>query len=274
MADIINSLISSIYSKFNKRYVNTFVPVKRDLEHLDTQLSQNGMELLGLLKSTAANLENMVGKYPVLKELDEVLYLKMLDVENAIFTVLVKEGKIEIKPGFDGKIKPSYVIPMYSFNVQHLKQITDDGDLSLSDVYRITRVLFIPFLQGLYNGDYSSLPENKAYLQLDNFIQVEVAGPEGLVVEGFEGPARATIVNVDGQWLMFEGFQGDPDIRYEMNIEQAVKFAYLISVKIIGGAKRGLSLPQLAGSVKEYNDLKAEVTKYERSWHNIEEYKN
>jgi hypothetical protein len=274
MADIINSLISSTYSKFNKRYVNTFVPVKRDLESLDVPLSEKVTELFELLKSTATNLENMVGKYPVLKELDETLYLKILDEEKAVYTVLIQGGQIKVKPGFDGNVKPSYVIPMYSFNVAHLKQITDDGDLSLSDVYRITRVLFIPFLQGLYNGDYSALPEDKAYLQLDNFIQVEVVGTEGVVVEGFEGPARATVVNVDGQWLMFEGFQGDPDIRYEMNMEQALRFAYLISVKIIGGAKKGLSLTQLAGSVKEYNDLKAEVTKYERSWHNIEEYKN
>lgn len=271
MTDIINNLVSSTYAKFNKRYVNRFVPVAKDLQKSDRPLSQKGLELFELLKTTAHSLESMVGKYPVLKELDEVLCLKILDADEAVFSVVIKNGSIEVKSGYDGSFVPGYIIPMYSFNVAHLKQMTDDGDLSLSDIYRITRVLFIPFLQGLYNGDYSSLPKDKAYLQLDNFLQVEVVGPEGVVVEGFEGPARATVVNVDGQWLMFEGFQGDPDIRYEMTIDQALKFAYLISVKILGGARKGQSITELGGFVKEYNDLKAEVTKYERSWHNVEE---
>ena len=68
---------------------------------------------------------------------------------------------------------------------------------------------------------------------------------------------------------MFEGLQGDPDVLYEMNMEQALKFAYLVSVKIVGGAKRGLPFTQILPNIKAYNNLKKEVLKYERSWHSI-----
>ena len=269
MPSIINNLVSTVYSKVNNRYVNNFIPIQKVLRHGKTELGDRDKALFEILKEIALSLEGMVSKYPVIGELDEVIHMEVRDIEDLVFTVFIKDGKFKVFIGFDGKETPSYHVPLLSDNIIHLKTITDDGDLSLEDMYRITRVLFIPFLQGLYNGDYSSMPKNKSYLQLDNFIQVEVKGPSGVVVEGFEGPAQATVVNVDGQWLMFEGFQGDPDVRYEMNMEQALKFAYLISVKIIGGAKKGLPFAKLIADVKAYNDLKKEVLKYERSWHTI-----
>ena len=269
MSTIIKDLFTSSYSKLNNRYVNTFVPLKREFIKGKTILDDQEKALFEILKEIAINLGNMISKYPVIRELDEVIHMEVKDMEDLVFKVVVKDGKFDVKIGFDGTIAPSYHVPLLSNNIIHLKAITNDGDLSMEDIYRITRVLFIPFLQGLYNGDYSAMPKNKAHLQLDNFIQVVVNGPSEVVIEGFEGPAHATIVNVDGQWLMFEGLQGDPDVLYEMNMEQALKFAYLVSVKIVSGAKRGLPFTQILPNIKAYNNLKKEVLKYERSWHSI-----
>lgn len=273
MASFLNNLLAKIYSSTTSRYVNTFVPINRDLESGKKDLNEDEQHVYEMLKDAVSNLEKIIENHPVVKEVNEILYMRVLDKENLVFTVIVKDGKGEVILGYDGDVEPSYIIPLYSYNIEHLKQISSDGELDLSDIYRMARVLFIPFLQGLYNGDYSQLPRDKAYMQLDNFIHVEVKGPEDVEVEGFEGPARATVVNVDGQWLMFEGFQGDPDIKYEMDMQQALKFAYLISVKIIGGAKEGKSLSQLKKHIDEYNELKEEVQVYERDWHNVSEYK-
>jgi hypothetical protein len=269
MTNIIEGILTSAYSKVNSRYVNSFVPVKKELKSGKTNLSPEDNEYVELYKKVAENFNNLVSKYPVIKEINEVLHIEVLDLENLVLTYVIKDGVSSVTPGYTGDVPATYHIPLYTQNIKHLQSITADGDLSLDDIYRITRVLFIPFLQGLYNGDFSALPKDKAYLQLDNFIQVEVKGPEGVKVEGFEGNAKATVINVDGQWLMFEGFQGDPDVRYEMDIAQALKFAYLISVKIIGGAKKGLPFTQLSKHIQEYNDLKKEVLKYERSWHTL-----
>ena len=274
MASLFENTFAKLYSKTNKRYVNTFVPIKRDLPKGKTELNEDETEVYNTLKRAVKNIEHIAEKYPVIKEINEILYLKVLDHKDLIFTITVEDGKAEVDLGYYIEKKPSYVIPLYSHNVVRLEEVSSDDELDINEIYRITRVMFLPFLQGLYNGDYSQMPKDKSYMKLDNFIHVEVKGPEGVEVEGFEGPARATVVNVDGQWLIFEGFQGDPDIKYEMNIQQALKFAYLISVKIIGGAKKGASLQDLMGFIKAYNDLKDEVQIYERDWHTEEEYRN
>lgn len=270
MTNIIEGILASAYSKVNSRYVNTFVPVTKQLNPGKSTLTAEESEYFELYKKVAENFNNLAQKYPVIKEINEVLHIEVLDLDNVVLTYVIKDGVSTVSVGYTGQEPASYHIPLYTNNIKHLTAITQDGDLSMDDIYRITRVLFIPFLQGLYNGDFSALPKDKAYLQLDNFIQVEVKGPQGLEVEGFEGSAKATVVNVDGQWLMFEGFQGDPDVKYEMDIRQALKFAYLISVKIIGGAKRGTPFTELSKYIQEYNDLKKEVVKYERSWHTVE----
>ena len=99
---------------------------------------------------------------------------------------------------------------------------------------------------------------------------MEVFNENGVEVDGFPGPAQATVVNVDGQWLIFEGFQGDPDIKYSMNIKQGLEFAYLIKVRILKRAPT-VNIAELLPDLKKYNDLKEKVTVYEREWHNVEE---
>lgn len=268
MASFMN-LFSKAKSLGNTRYVNRFVAVKPkyDAGRSNTQNEQEE-ELISAIKMTVNNFENMVNKYPIIGELKEVLYVVIKDFNDFKFTVDIANGKGSVSVGWDLSKEPSFVLPLLSQNIKNLLKVSQDGVIDMNEVYRIIRGLFIPFLKGLYQKDYSHLPKDKAYLELDNFLQVEVVNENNIEVEGFAGNAQATVVNVDGQWLIFEGFQGDPDIKFSMTVMDALKFAYLIRIKIMQAEKVGFDL---ASVVKEYNELKKKVTVYERSWHSVEE---
>lgn len=273
MSNTLVSVFAKLFSAVNRRYVNTFVPVKNELTQGRTTIkTQKEKSAFENLLAAGKNIEKMVDKYPVIKELHETLFIRVLDLDDFKITGILEDGKTSATVGWDLSKKPSFILPLYSINLQNVREITQDLELDLQDIYRITRVLFIPFLNGLYQGDYSHTPKDKSYLNLDNFIQVEVKNDQGIEVEGFPGPARATVLNVDGQWLIFEGFYGDPDLRYSMDIKQALEFAYLVRVKLIQ-ADPNSSWSDLKPTVDRYNQLKKEVTSYERSWHTVEEYK-
>jgi len=272
MANLLISAFAKLFSIANERYVDTFVPVERKLTRGKSKIqSKEEQAVHDNLVTTGKNIEKMVVKYPVIKELNEVVFIKVLDLNNFKLTGVLKDGKGEVTVGWDLSKKPSFILPLYSKNLENVKEITQDLDLDLKDVYRITRVMFIPFLKGLYQGDFSYLPKNKSYLKLDNFLHVEVKPYKNTEVEGFPGPAQATILNVDGQWLIFEGLHGDPDIRYSMDLKQALEFAYLVRVKLIH-ADPNSSWSDLKPTVDRYNKLKKEVALYERNWHTIDEY--
>lgn len=265
-----NSIISAfsrIFSVFShKRYVSKFIPVYQELtpgKSFD-QLTVEELNLVEELKESIEKAKNLITKYPAIKELTETLYIDIVDQDNLKITVTIHNGEADVKIGWDTNHHPDFVLPLRSVNISNLKSILANSDVNPQEIYRIIRVLLVPFLRGLYQADYSHLPADKSYLQLDNFIQVEIKNDFGLEIEGFDGPARATAVNVDNQWLIFEGWQGDPDIRYTMDIYQALQFAYLIRVKLI---KSKPNLNELNKIVKQYNDLKSQILTYERSWH-------
>jgi hypothetical protein len=266
-----NNLFLNIFSKFfavtNYRYVNRFVAVKEpEVEGNNKPHNKSEKDALKILQRALDNMEKIVKKYPTVQKLDENIFIHVKDLDNLKIWVKVKDGKGVITSGWPKNIKPSFSLPLYSKNLENLIEVTKDGELSQQEIYRFIRVLFIPFLKGLYRGDYSKLPKDKSYMQLDNFIQVEVKNENNVEVEGFPGPARATVLNVDGQWLIFEGFHGDPDVRYTMSVKEALEFAYLLRVKLIkeSSTKNFLELKPV---IDKYNKLKGKVLTYERSWH-------
>ena len=271
MSNAILSLYSKLFSLRNSRYVNRFVlPPKKYEPGRNKIMNEKEQEALDNLKAGITNIHGMVEKYPVIKELKETIFMVVEDLDNLKFTLEVENGDANVTMGWDASKKPTMILPLYSINLGNLKKMTADNEVGLDDIYRFTRVLFIPFLKSLYQADHSNLPKDKSYMQLDNLIHVEVFNENGVEVDGFPGPAQATVVNVDGQWLIFEGFQGDPDIKYSMNIKQGLEFAYLIKVRILKRAPT-VNINELLPDLKKYNDLKKKVAVYERKWHNVEE---
>lgn len=270
MSNFFLSLFAKASSIKNSRYVNRFVLIKQNYDNGNTELSPDGEKVFKTLQTCVEPLKKLIEKYPVIKEIQEVIYVHVKDVNDAKITVEFNHGEITVSSGWDASKKPTMLLPLFSANIKHLYEIISDGEISTDDVYRFIRVLFIPFLKALYQADYSNLPKDKSYLQLDNFLHVEVLNETGREVEGFPGPAQATVVNVDGQWLVFEGFQGDPDVKYSMNVQQSLQFAYLLRIKFLQHAAT-TDFMKLMPYVNQYNELKKEVQVYERSWHTVEE---
>lgn len=262
----ITSMFSSLFGlATGNRYVSKFIPVNQDLPQANSTIeNRDQQKILDSLLNAIKSIKKITNKYPQINELNEKLYIDVVDIPQLYFTVEIANGDALVDVGIDSSIQPDFYLPLISKNILNLEVIAEDGEIDLSESYRIIRTLLIPFLRGLYQADYSHLPEDKSYMQLDNFIQIEIQNPENIEVDGFPGPARATAVNVDHQWLIFNEWQGDPDIRYSMSVKDALMFAYLIRVKLIKGKP---NLNELQEIIKQYNELKKKVTVYERSWH-------
>ena len=271
MSGIFDVLVKG-YSAANKRYVNRFLavsnPIKPGRSTVETEAEKKAyLEL----QESADHYKKAVEKYPIIKEIKETLCLIVKDLDDLQFIIEIADGEAHVSVRSNKDKQPTFIIPLYAKNISNLKATLADDSIDMSEVYRYIRVLFIPFLRGLYQTDYSYLPKDKSYMQLDNFIHVEVKPDTDIEVDGFPGPAQAPVVNVDGQWLIFEGFQGDPDVKYSMNVIQALEFAYLIRVKLIQADPSIGSWSKLTPIVDQYNELKKKVLVYERKWHNVEE---
>ncbi len=99
--------------------------------------------------------------------------------------------------------------------------------------------------------------------KLDNYLQFVIRNPDGFTYHGQEVSLSATIVNVDGMFLIFPNLIGDPDIRLELSLEQAMQlYKY-----IVYEAVEAKTIKEKIDLFKKYSKIVEECTVYERSWH-------
>ena len=241
------------------RYVSSFsrVAVAYDQGKTTTD-SPVQQEIFDTLK----RIEKQARKFSWFQQLDEYLLIRVRDAGDAKFTIDIKNGNVDIKPGWLTSQKPTLVVDnLHRVNFKRLEQLVSADELDEQGMYEIASALIVPGLKALYNSDVLFLPGDKRFLKLDNFIQVELVNKYG--AKDFDGNliiSRATVVNVDGQWLGFEGFQGQPDVRYTVDINQLIHYYYLINYKF-----RGLSAADLLSRKElfdEYMKLRQETLTY------------
>lgn len=260
MSDIQNtfiSVLSKITSLGSDRYVKEFkrVPINLDTGRVTLQAEEEKaayklfQECAGLI-DTASNI------YPVLKELEEVLFVSINDLNDLRLTAVIKDGHVETSIGWDVSKRPTLIVPMFTVNLEHLKQILSDTDVDKKELYRIARVLFISFMKGLYDAEYLYAPGDKRYLKLDKLFHVEMSEMPGVSVDGFPGSAKATVANVEGEWLVFEGHQGTPRIKVTCNLDQALQYYYILMVKM----RRAKSMGELKEAFGQYMKLREQTT--------------
>ena len=51
---------------------------------------------------------------------------------------------------------------------------------------------------------------------------------KGYVYQNTTDELKLSLINVDGQWLVFKGTMGDPDVRMEFTSKQAVEYRKLM----------------------------------------------
>ena len=194
---------------------------------------------------------------------DEHIYIYISDLGNFRLTLDINEGKYSIHEGFDTTRPPTMVIPMNSLNVAHLAEILQDGKITYEEQYRIYYVIAIPALQAIYHNPVLYKPGDKSIFQFDDLLHLVIKPEQEVNYMGHPIHIEATIANVDGQWLVFRGLQGDPDYTVTVTLNEATDLYKMGFYEV-----RNIKSPADAKALSEkFLHYLHGVTSYERKDH-------
>lgn len=254
--DSLISFLSHVTNLGSDKYVKEFVRAPLLItEGRKTLQTSEEKEAFSQLENIGKLIEAMMDKYPVLKKLDERIYISIIDLNDLHFTAIIKNEQVNISLGWDINTRPTLQVPLYRINLQHLFQAVSDKELTEEEMYRIARVLFVPFTRALYHVDYFYTKGDKRYLKLYNLYHVELVGMEHINVDGFPGNAKATVANVNGQWLIFEGFQGIPKMKVNCTLKQSLDYYQILMIEM----KKVSSIDELKKIFDKYMKLREET---------------
>lgn len=242
------------------RYVAAFRRIPEVTETGKTELT-NEKE-----RNVVATLERLAKKlvvFPWFLQVQEHALIEIEDVNNLKLTITAADGQYTIRPGWHEPEKRTLKGKIQTIHIARMEQILEDSIISDAELYEIASVVLIPALESLYNADAIYFPGDKRFLKLDNFMHVEV---ENLydAKDRYGNPlkAQATVINADGQWLVFEGLKGDPDLKYTVNVSQMLEYYYLIHYKFRDITEGNLL--QRKELLDEYMKLRESTVSYSR----------
>lgn len=194
---------------------------------------------------------------------DEHVFVYITNLGNLPFTINIDKGEYSVEAGFNQSQAPTMVVPLPDDAVASLVRFFQDGKLTYQEQYKTYGFLSVPSLQALYRNEKLYEPGNKSPLKFDDLVHIEVTPEEPVTLYGNPYVIQATAVNVDGQWLVFPGLQGDPDFKITMTLEQATDLYTLgvYEVRNIETVKQALDLS------KRFIDFRDKVLSYVRADH-------
>ncbi|MBK9716031.1 MAG: hypothetical protein IPO85_00625 [Saprospiraceae bacterium] len=199
-------------------------------------------------------------KSAFIKNIKENIYL-IVD-QKVAFTVILNGNEITIERGKKTGITPTLLIPFSPTIAQNLANVLEDLKLDQEEIFYVSYIVFIPCLNRMYSMPY--LFETSMYKgRLDNYLQFLIKNPDGYTYHGQNVEISGTVVNVDGMFIIMPGLVGDPDIRLELTLDQAIElYKY-----VVYDAVKDQSKMEKMKLFKKYSNLVKECTIYERSWH-------
>ncbi|MBN1951037.1 MAG: hypothetical protein JW801_07525 [Bacteroidales bacterium] len=206
------------------RYLSQFKLIDYDLPYdystLIPDIDKNKKKVLDLLNQAALSAKQFDWFTRIE---DERVVLILTDLGNARFTLEVDKQKVSVAEGADEAMEPTMVVPLMTSNVADLAAYLEDGMLSYEEKYKIFYAITIPGLQAIYHNELLFGSGDKSEFKFDNLMQLVIPREEEFVIYGIPRTIEATVVNVDGQWMVFSGLQGDPDFRISCTPDQAVR---------------------------------------------------
>lgn len=155
---------------------------------------------------------------------DEHVFLIVADAGNLRVTISIDHGEITLTKGWDLRRPPTLVVPLMRQNILNLETGLADGALTYDEQYRGTWLLSVPAVRRMYSIPLLREPGDKSWIGMDDFVHIVIPPKQPVMYEGRELRIELTVVNVDGQWLVFPGLHGDPDARFELTIEDAARW--------------------------------------------------
>jgi hypothetical protein len=180
----------------------------------------------------------------------EHVFLVVADAANLRLTISIDQGEITLKKGWDLSRPPTLVVPVMRQNLLNLEAGLAGGELSYDERYRGTWLLSLPAARRMYSIPLLREPGDKSWIGMDDFVHIVIPPEQPVMYEGRELRIELTVVNVDGQWLVFPGLQGDPDARFELSIDDAARW-YKSAVYDMAKVKETGELMRVAKDVAE-----------------------
>ena len=208
------------------------------------------LEIESLLQQAAA----LPAAAAYFKDFFATAYLVIDDFDNLAFTATIKDGKASVTRGIDPSKWPDLVVPLTESNCRHMLRFLEDGVITEEEEYQIFYVTFIPSYRSLLTRDVMYDPQVQERLGTPDFMHVVLKNEKGFRYGHRSDPLGATIVKVDGQWMIFPGLAGEPRARLEVTVAQAKEFTRLMRE---GTSRKDLSKQEqqeLLDRVKKFLD--------------------
>lgn len=193
----------------------------------------------------------------------EHVFITVVDADGLRFTADIDGGTATVRRGWDTSRPPTLVLPVNRQNLTNMEDLLKDGQLTYEELYRIIYVLALPAARTVYCIPFLREPGDKSWIGMDDFVHIEIPPTEPVLYQGRPIRIEMTVVNVDGQWLVMEGLHGDPDARYTLSIDDAVRW-YRFSVYDM---RKVTSSAQLMDVARRVADVTRSTLSYLRSDH-------
>jgi len=220
-------------------------------------LSEDEKSVEGLLKQLTEN--SSAAKH--FQSMFHSVIVDIQDYDSLTFSVKIDDGKASYSLGTNADPKPDLVLPLYRKNLENLLQIFQDSAVSDEEAYRIHRAVFGHSLKSLFQVDALYDPKIARYLGLPDFIHMTLKNENRYEFMGTTREATVTIANVDGQWMVFPGAAGDPDVKWAVTPKQLSDFTKLVFEP---GKGAGTSKEAAKQRVDEIKGFLKSVTTYTR----------
>jgi hypothetical protein len=196
----------------------------------------------------------------LLAGMNEVIAL-VIDGQLA-YTVTLSQGRAAVAKG--AAATPTLVVPVTMAHLRNLQATLSDAKLDEQEIFNLAYVLFVPCLKRIHNMFYFTDPGDKRSFGVDDFMHFAIKNPQGLTYHGEKVVVGATVLNVDGYFFHLPGLSGDPDVRYEFTIPEALSLYRLLVYEAERQRQNPVQLLQIGNDVR---DRLTRAITYNRSWH-------
>jgi hypothetical protein len=181
---------------------------------------------------------------------DEHVFVTVVDADGLRLTIDIDGGRATVRRGWDTSRPPTMVLPINRQNVTNLEALLQPGVIAYEGLYRIIYVLALPATRAVYSIPFLREPGDKGWIGMDDFVHIDIPPVEPVTYQGRPIHIQMTVVNVDGQWLVMEGLHGDPDVRFQLTIDDAARW-YRFAVYELRKVKNSGELIDLARRVAD-----------------------
>ena len=162
------------------------------------------------------------------KGMFDAVYVILEEHEGTGFTVLLKDGGVEVERGLNVAIEPTLVVPLTDEGVLNTKEFFKDGKLDDTEEFLVINALFKPGWEASYRIPDISRWVVRKYMHLDGLLHAVLLNPGQVKFKGKAVKSELSVVRVSKQWLIFSGLEGRPDIRMEIAPKDAIAMYSLI----------------------------------------------